>query len=148
MELFTLAKESARNKFISNIINFQHINSSGLFVLPDHKKKSAHLILKERDHGVFMVYEKDIELCTIDINTKHVNRKTKNINPFKIPNFGITFLGVGSGFSLDKQNSSIIIWSEDKGILIDVVADHTSIIKKYGINNSDLNHILLTQILH
>ena len=145
MQLFSLSKESQRNKFISKIINFHHISASGLFFIPD-KNNLKFLQLKEEDQGIFIAYEKNIAVCTVNLGPKPRKSKLKNIKPFKKPRFGITFLGVGSGFSQSKQNSSTIIWSENKGILIDVVADHTFITKKHGINNDDIKYIFLTHV--
>ena len=145
MQLFSLSKESQRNKFLSKIINFHHISDSGLFFIPD-KSNRKFLKLKEEGQGVFIVYEKDKALCTVSLGSNPRKGTLKNIKPFKKPRFGITFLGVGSGFSQNKQNSSTIIWSENKGILIDVVADHTFITKKYGINNDDIKYIFLTHV--
>ena len=145
MQLFSLSKESQRNKFLSKVINFHHISASGLFFIPD-KSNRKFLKLKEESQGVFIAYEKDKALCKVNLGSKPRKGKLKDIKPFKKPRFGITFLGVGSGFSQNKQNSSTIIWSENKGILIDVVADHTFITKKYGINNDDIKYIFLTHV--
>ena len=103
MQLFSLSKESQRNKFISKIINFHHISTSGLFFIPD-KNNSKFLELKEEDQGGFIVYEKDIAVCTVNLGPKPRKGKLKDFKPFKKPRFGITFLGVGSGFSQSKQN--------------------------------------------
>ena len=53
---------------------------------------------------------------------------------------------MGSGFSHDKQNSSVIVWAEGKGILIDVVAENNSILSNYGINRNDVGHVFLTHV--
>ena len=53
---------------------------------------------------------------------------------------------MGSGFLADKQNSSVIVWAEGKGILIDVVAENNSILSSYGINKNDVRHVFLTHV--
>ena len=145
MQLFSLSKENQRNKFLSQIINFHHISASGLFFIPDESNRKF-LKLKEEGQGVFIAYEKDKAVCTVNLGPKPKKDTLKDIKPFKKPRFGVTFLGVGSGFSQNKQNSSTIIWSENKGILIDVVANHAFITKKYGINNDDIKYIFLTHV--
>ena len=141
-----MAKEHNRNSFISKVIKFHHISKSGIFVIPGirHKRKSLHI--KESGSGVFRVSEGKTLRGIVDLNLKYLTNKKTKTTSFKIPCFGITFLGVGSGFYTTQNNSSVIIWSEGKGILVDVINDNHSHAAKFGINDNDISHIFLTHV--
>ena len=145
-QLFSLAKERDRNNFISKTVKFQHLEKSGFFLINSLKDKRKKLKLQEVKPNVFRVFEKKIERCTINLNSRSLENKKQKNNPFQKPRFGVTFVGVGSGFSQDQQNSSVIIWSEGKGVLVDVVYESNSLLMKYGINEDDINHVFLTHV--
>ena len=110
------------------------------------ENKRKKLKIQEVEPRIFKVFEKKVERCTVNLNNIASKNKKNNPKPIQIPFFGVTFIGVGSGFSSNKENSSVIIWSEGKGILIDVVANNNSILLNYGINNKDVNHVFLTHV--
>ncbi len=146
LDLFSLTKEKDQNSFISKTVKFHHINKSNVILINGLKNKRKKLKIQEIEPGIFKVFEKEVERCTVNLN--HFGSKYKNIKskPIQIPIFGVTFVGVGSGFSSNKENSSVIIWSEGKGILIDVVANNNSILLNYGINKNDVNYVFLTHV--
>jgi len=146
IDLFSLAKERDRNSFISKTVKFHHIGKSNICILDGLKNKGKKLKIQEVEPGVFKVLEKKIERCTVNLNTIALKIKKKEPKPIQVPFFGVTFVGVGSGFSHDKQNSSVIVWAEGKGILIDVVAENNSILWNYGINKNDVRHVFLTHV--
>jgi len=146
-DLFSLAKEKDRDNFISKTVKFHHIDKSNICILGGLKKKNKKLKIQEVEPGVFKVLEKKIDRCTVSLNYNALKlKKKKESKPIQAPFFGVTFVGVGSGFSPDKQNSSVIIWSEGKGILIDVVAENNSILSSYGININDVRYVFLTHV--
>ena len=147
IDLFSLAKEKDRNSFISKTVKFHHIGKSNIYIFDGIKNKDKKLKIQEIEPGVFKVLEKKVERCTVNLNSIKLKlKKKKEPKPIKAPFFGVTFVGVGSGFSHDKENSSAIVWAEGKGILIDVVADSNSILSSYGINNNDVRHVFLTHV--
>jgi len=147
IDLFSLAKERDRNSFISKTVKFHHIGKSNICILDGLKNKGKKLKIQEVEPGVFKVLEKKIERCTVNLNSIALKiKKKKEPKPIQAPFFGVTFIGVGSGFSHDKQNSSVIVWAEGKGILIDVVAENNSILSNYGINKNDVRHVFLTHV--
>ena len=146
-DLFSLAKETDRNSFISKTVKFHHMNKSNICILDGLKNKDKKLKIQEIEPGVFKVLEKKIERCTVNLNSIALKlKKKKEPKPIQAPFFGVTFVGVGSGFSHDKQNSSVIVWAEGKGILVDVVAENNSILSNYGINKNDVSHVFLTHV--
>jgi hypothetical protein len=145
-DLFSLAKERDRNKFISKTVHFKYPEKAGFFILDGLKNKRKKLKLEEVESGIFKIIESKVERCVINLNPTASVIKKPNRKALQIPSFGVSFVGVGSGFSPDKQNSSTIIWSEGKGILIDVVADNNSILSSYGINKNAINHVFLTHV--
>jgi hypothetical protein len=144
--LFSLAKERNRNSFISKIIKFHHIKKTGVHIINGLKDKRKKIKIQEVESSVFKVIEGEEESYTIKLNSINSSKKKHRKKIFKTPFFGVTFIGVGSGFSVDKQNSSLIVWAEDKGILIDIIADNNLILSSYGINNNAINHVFLTHI--
>ena len=145
-DLFSLAKERNRNSFISKIIKFHHTKQTGVFIINGLKDKRKKIKLQEVGPSIFKGFEAGKECCTIELSSINLSKKKQRHKIFKAPFFGVTFIGVGSGFSIDKQNSSLVVWAEGKGILIDVIADNNSILSSYGINMNDINHIFLTHI--
>ena len=146
LDLFSLAKEKDRNSFISNLIKFNYINKSNFCILNSVSNKNKKLKIREVEPGIFKIVEKKTEHCAVNLNSTHIKPKTKSLNQIKAPFFGVTFVGVGSGFSHDKENSSLIVWAENKGIMIDVVADNNSVLLNYGINKNNVNHVFLTHV--
>jgi hypothetical protein len=146
LDLFSLAKEKDRNSFISKLIKFHHLNKSNFCILSGVSDKTRKLKIQEVEVGVFKIFEKKVERCIVNLNSTHTKTKIKRSIPIKVPFFGVTFIGVGSGFSHDKENSSLIVWSENKGIMIDVVADNNSVLLNYGINKKNINHVFLTHV--
>ena len=108
--------------------------------------KRKKLKIQEVEPRIFKVFEGKIQRCTVNLNNIASKDKKNKPKQIQIPFFGVTFIGVGSGFSSNKENSSAIIWSEGKGILIDVVANNNSILLNYGINKKDVNHVFLTHV--
>jgi hypothetical protein len=145
-DLFSLAKERDRNSFISKIIKFHHTKQTGVFIINGLKDKRKKIKIQEVEPSIFKGFEGGKECCTIELSSINSSKKKQRHKIFKAPFFGVTFIGVGSGFSIDKQNSSLVVWAEGKGILIDVIADNNSILSSYGININDINHIFLTHI--
>ena len=145
-DLFSLAKEKDRNSFISKIVKFCHVEKSNFVIINGLKNKRKKLKVQEVEPRIFKVFEGKIQRCTVNLNNIASKNKKNKPNQIQIPFFGVTFIGVGSGFSSNKENSSVIIWSEGKGILIDVVANNNSILLNYGINKKDVNHVFLTHV--
>ena len=146
LDLFSLAKERDRDSFVSKTVKFHHIGKSNSCILNGLKNRRKQLKLQEVEPSIFKVYEGKVERCTVNVNSIVSKHKKQEPKPIQAPFFGVTFVGVGSGFLADKQNSSAIVWAEGKGILIDVVAENNSILSGYGINKNDVNHVFLTHV--
>jgi hypothetical protein len=146
LDLFSLTKEKDRNSFISKTVKFYHLEKSNSVLINGLENKRKKLKIQEFEPRTFKVFEGKVERCTVNLNHIASKNKKNKPKPIQIPFFGVTFIGVGSGFSSNKENSSVIIWSEGKGILIDVVANNNSILLNYGINKKDVNHVFLTHV--
>ena len=146
LDFFSLAKEKDRDSFISKIVKFYHMEKSNSVLINGLKNKRKKLKIQEVEPRIFKVFEGKVQRCTVNLNNIASKDKKNKPKQIQIPFFGVTFIGVGSGFSSNKENSSAIIWSEGKGILIDVVANNNSILLNYGINKKDVNHVFLTHV--
>jgi CRP-like cAMP-binding protein len=65
-------------------------------------------------------------------------------NPLEPPDFGVTFVGTGSGFSPLRRTTSFVLWMDRKGILVDPVMDPWAELNKLGIDDVDVPSVLLT----
>ena len=146
LDFFSLAKEKDRDSFISKTVKFYHMEKSNSLLINGLKNKRKKLKIQEVEPRIFTVFEGKVQRCTVNLNNIVSKDKKNKPKQIQIPFFGVTFIGVGSGFSSNKENSSAIIWSEGKGILIDVVANNNSILLNYGINKKDVNHVFLTHV--
>ena len=63
---------------------------------------------------------------------------------FEPPDFGVTFLGASNGFDKKDSTSGIIVWVNQKGILIDPPAFSTYALQKVGIPHTMIDKIVIT----
>jgi CRP-like cAMP-binding protein/ribonuclease BN (tRNA processing enzyme) len=64
--------------------------------------------------------------------------------PLEPPAFGVTFLGTGSGFNPFRRNTSLVLWLEGKGVLVDPGVNPWSELNALGIEDVDVPSVFLT----
>ncbi len=145
MGVFSICKEEENEKFINKIIRFHHFDENGKVTLTNNSSK---LKIWQTRYGIFKLY-KGGKLCDIvDLKIsekKHETWKTA-ATPLEIPEFGITFLGSGTGFDPKTFTSSYIIWIDGKAIGIDLLANCEEHFIRHGIASNDISHIFLSHM--
>ena len=146
MELFGLAPQKDRNKFIDSVIDFIHFDKRNtIYVSGVHDKRKKLKIIQVKP-SIFKIYAGKDFKNNIDISKMETSHRTFQFKPIQKPWFGVTFLGVGSGFSPRRKNSCLVAWSEGKGIMVDVLNDSGFHAMKYGITDYDVNYTFLTHV--
>lgn len=146
VDIFGLTSEDTRDEFIHETIQFHHMDETGTVYIESGRDKRKKLKMTQMQNSIFRLYQGTDLKCTIDIRMPEHVRKTYNIDPIEKPYMGVTFLGVGSGFSATHENSCLIVWSEGKGIMVDVLSESYILAMKYGITEKDLNYMFLTHV--
>lgn len=144
--LFGLTEEEKRNEFINETLDFHHFDANGIVYVPNRNDKRKKLKMVQVRPSVFEIFQGGQLKCSIDMVRMEPVKKTFNVQPIKRPFMGVTFLGVGSGFSPKHENSCLIVWAEGKGIMVDVVSESYTLAMKYGITDNDVNYTFLTHI--
>ena len=145
MDIFSLCNEEKYEEFINKILIFHHFNEKGRVNLTNNGSK---LQIWQTKHGIFRLY-KGAKLCDIvDLKLsekKHETWKTAT-TPLETPEFGITFLGSGTGFDPKTYTSSCLIWIDGKAIGVDLLANCEEHFMSHGIASNDVSHIFLSHM--
>ncbi|MEC7641723.1 MAG: cyclic nucleotide-binding domain-containing protein [Nitrospinota bacterium] len=146
IDLFGLTEENKRDEFINETLDFNHFDKNGAVLIPNRKDKRKKLKMAQIRPSVFEITQGGKKKGFIEIAKMEPVKKNFNVQPIKRPFMGVTFLGVGSGFSPKHENSCLIVWTEGKGIMVDVVSESYTLAMKYGITENDVNHTFLTHV--
>lgn len=146
MDLFGLVEEGKRDQFIDSIVQFNLFDKHHTVKIQGKKDKRQILSIIQDRPSAFDVKYKNKTIGTVDISHLDPPAKLMDIEPIEKPYMGVTFMGVGSGFSHKRQNSSLIAWSEGKGILVDAFPNSTEIAMMHGIPEKDVAYMVLTHV--
>ena len=145
MDLFSLAEEKDRDKFLEGLIHFCEFDKNQSILIPGPKGKSKIKIVQTRP-SAFEIFLKREKVGMVDISHLDPPEPLPESELTEKPFMGVTFLGVGSGFTPKRRNSSLIVWSEGKGILVDAAPDTVRTAFNLGILESDIVHIFLSHV--
>lgn len=146
MELFSLAKENSQNNFIDTLIDFVIFNRQNAVTLEGSGKQPKTLRIVQTRPAEFDIYQKNRWECSIDFVKPDRPPKPDFVTPLEKPFMGVTYLGVGSGFSHKRKNSCLIVWSEGKGIMVDAFSENNETTLRYGITDKDISYIILSHV--
>lgn len=146
MELFALSSDEDRDEFLENVADFHVFDSTGVVEIKGDVDKRKKLKIHQVRPSEFKVYQNNILRCHFDIVNLDPNSPPTRIEKIEKPNMGVTFLGVGSGFTHKRHNSCMIVWSEGKGIMVDAFSDNDRAILQHGISGDDIAYMFLTHI--
>lgn len=146
MDLFGLVEEEGRGDFLDTVISFSHFNNKGRILLKGERDKKKNLEIAQRPPFEFDVFSKGRLMCHVDTFDQDPAHEVDKVKPIEKPCMGVTFIGVGSGFSPKRHNSCFIIWSEDKGIMVDAEYENKNLILRQGITEKDVPYMLLTHV--
>lgn len=146
MNVFALCDERKRAEFLDNIICFHHFNENRKAALT--KKSGLKLRIWQTENGLFKLYKKAKLVKIVDLRFSEKKRSSWKIpkTPLEIPEFGITFIGSGTGFDPMTHTSCYIIWIDGKAIAIDLLANCEEHFMRLGISPDDITHIFLSHL--
>ncbi len=145
MEVFAICGEDKRDEFINSFLKFNHFDPQGRVELTKNGKK---LKITQTNSGNFKLYKKGRLVDSFKLSLIDENRKPAEIAgaPFDPPEFGVTFLGSGTGFDPETNTSCLLIWINGKAIAVDLLANCEEHFRRLGIASSDITHIFLTHL--
>lgn len=146
MDLFSLADEKGRDRFLNNLIDFYELDLDKSVTVPGKKDKRKKIKIVQRRPSAFEIISKNKKLGSIDISHLDPPEFLDDFQLVEKPFMGVTFLGVGSGFTPKRRNSCLIAWSEGKGIMVDAVSDSSRVALNHGITENDILYIFLTHV--
>ena len=146
MELFSLAKDKKQNDFVDSLIDFKIFDKQNAVLIKGRGKLKKVLKIVQPNPAEFDVYVQNRRRCSLDLLKLDPPARPGKVQSFEKPFMGVTYLGVGSGFSHNRRNSCLVIWSEGKGIMVDAFNDHNETTLKYGITEKDISYIILSHV--
>ncbi len=146
MDLFSIAKEKNQDEFIHSLIDFQIFNRRNEVTVKNADKKGKALKIVQVRPAEFDIQQPGHRKFSMDMLKLDLPPKPEVVSPLKKPFMGVTYLGVGSGFSHKRKNSCLIVWSEGKGIMVDAFSEHNESALKYGITDKDISYIILSHV--
>jgi CRP-like cAMP-binding protein len=146
MDLFSIAKEKKPDEFISSLIDFQLFNKQNEVMIADAGKQGKTLKITQVRPAEFDVHQTGRRKFSVDMLKLDLPPKPEIVTPLEKPFMGVTYLGVGSGFSHRRKNSCLIVWSEGKGIMVDAFSEHNESALKYGVTDRDISYIILSHV--
>ena len=146
MDLFSIAKEKNQDQFVGALIDFQIFNKKNSVRVESAEKQRKPLTIVQNRPAEFDIYQHKRRKCSINILNPDPPLKPKTVKPLEKPFMGVTYLGVGSGFSHKRRNSCLVIWSEGKGIMVDAFNDNNEFTLRFGITDKDINYIILSHV--
>jgi len=145
IDLFSLSDEERREKFINNLIDFRQFEKEKPILIPGIDKRLKIQIVQRRP-SAFDIFCNKEKVGMVDISHLDPPDPLPEYDLVEKPFMGVTFIGVGSGFAGKRRNSSLIVWSEGKGIMVDAVPDSVRLALRLGIVESDILYVFLTHV--
>ncbi len=146
MNLFQMAKEEERHQFIHDAVDFYIFDKNNTVYIGNSTDKRHKLKIVQVRPAEFEIYQKNQRKVTIDIMKLDPPIRPNIIKPIEKPLLGVTYLGVGSGFTHKRRNSCLVIWSEGQGIMVDAFSDNSESTLEYGITQKDIRWMILTHV--
>ena len=146
MDLFSIAKDKKQGEFINSLIDFQLFNNQNEVTIEGAGKRGKELKIVQVRPAEFDVRQPGGQKFSVNMLKLDLPPKPEVVTPLEKPFMGVTYLGVGSGFSHKRKNSCLIVWSEGKGIMVDAFSEHNESALKYGITDKDISYIILSHV--
>jgi len=145
-DLFSLTEEKNREQFIEDITDFHIFDNDGYVAIVSPLDRRKKIKIRQPQASVFEFWQYGKVIGVIDMGGLDKPKSRTTVFPSSKPYMGITYMGVGSGFSEDKNNSCLIVWSEGKGIMVDAFSGIEQLSWNYGIAEQDIVYYLLSHV--
>ncbi len=146
MDLFSISKEKNKDEFICSLIEFQIFNEQNTVTIKAAENRGKALRIVQTRPADFDIHQPGRQKFSVNMLKPDLPPKPDVVTPLEKPFMGVTYLGVGSGFSHNRKNSCLIVWSEGKGIMVDAFNEHNESTLKYGITEKDISYIILSHV--
>lgn len=131
------------DQILARHIEFRVFDKRGKAVLRNGDRR---LIITQPEPCLFHVRRTRRSPLEVDLRGEELpevaGRQQKK--PFSPPELGVTFVGAGSGFAVERLTTCTIAWAGGHGICVDMVAEATRHIRRSGISPRDVRHVILT----
>lgn len=104
--------------------------------------------IRKKEGDTFIVRDNGVEKL-VEFKDSMEQRRVQVACPsrhFVPPDFGMTTLGTSSGFDKEGLTSSLILWMNQEGLLVDPLAYIGSYLNALGISQEYIHYILLTHV--
>lgn len=146
MDLFAMTQDCSREEFLENLVNFKMFDEEGAVYIDDKRSSGRQLKVVQSKPSFFQVWDGDRVRAELEFVHLDSPPMPQSIDVFQKPYFGVTFLGVGSGFAHDRRNSCLVVWSEGKGIMVDAFYDNNEAVFAHGITENDIQLMFLSHV--
>ena len=146
MDLFSISKEKSHDQFIDSLIEFQIFNKQNTVKIEASEKRGKALTIVQTRPAEFDIHQQGRQKFSVNMLKSDLPLKPDVVTSLEKPFMGVTYLGVGSGFSHNRKNSCLIVWSEGKGIMVDAFNEHNESALQYGITDRDISYIILSHV--
>lgn len=144
-EYFAVKNDATKERYeLEDFVNFVPFDSQGIAKLSE---KENVAVIKGKENVFTVTNGKKSE--SVDLSKAFSEKRAHPSpprEPFVRPHFGITFLGTSSGFDPNGLTTSLIVWMNGRGLLVDPLAYVTSHMEALGISPLDVPDVLLTHV--
>jgi CRP-like cAMP-binding protein len=137
----TLPMNGRMKKFtLSDVIRFHVFDRTGTVRIQD-------LTIQVDDCGTYTIHEEETLVAAIPVTRSLIPDNSVDFSirqVFSPPLFGVTTLGSGHGFDPDAMTSGMIIWINQRGIMVDPPVNSAVDLIRLGVNPKILDAIILT----
>ncbi|MGR3177214.1 MAG: cyclic nucleotide-binding domain-containing protein, partial [Candidatus Anammoxibacter sp.] len=146
INFFATCNENDNDAFVDKHVRFHHYNSKGIVTL-NGKNSSTFQINLTKNYD-FKVIKNGKPVSRFYLGRTDEDKEFVQIasSPIEIPEFGITFVGTGTGFDPESLTSCFIIWINGKGIAVDLVSNCESHFRHQGFTINDITHVFLSHL--
>ncbi|MBF0273895.1 MAG: cyclic nucleotide-binding domain-containing protein [Nitrospinae bacterium] len=146
MDYFSICEAEDEIEFINSFVRFKVFDAQGKVHIKGIDEKELTIV--RLPNGSFDICEGG-EVCdNIDLLLTNEIKKDIEIatEPLKIPNLGVTFIGLGTGFDPTSYTPCMLFWIKGKAIAIDLIANCEVHFKRLGIASNDISSIFLSHL--
>ena len=143
---FSPVDEGGRDDFLHQVVEFKIFDQKQSVYIQGEKDKRKKIKIVKGPSLQFEIHQQNKKLGCIQMNPSDPPNKLEETAPVQKPFMGVTYVGVGSGFSPNRKNSCLIAWSEGRGIMVDSVSDSNRVIGHHGLRENDIYYVFLTHV--
>ena len=132
---------------IDTLINFIHFDASGTATISDDEgnlvtitQNSLGYELREREGEVIAQFPDFVDVP----NMVPTNAQNRTFKKFRIPRFGVTFMGTSHGFDPAGTTTGFVLWINRRGALVDPPPNTAAILRSEGIPAHLIDTVILT----